>query len=29
VAGTKVGTVTTEGAKSSDYGVLSQPKMRE
>jgi hypothetical protein len=27
--GTKSGTVATEGAKSSDYGVLSQPKVRE
>jgi hypothetical protein len=24
-----IGTVATEGAKSSDYGVLSQRKMRE
>ena len=29
VAGTKGGAVTTDGAKSSDYGVLSQPKIRE
>jgi hypothetical protein len=29
VAGTKPGTVTTESTKSSDYGVLSGPKMRE
>ena len=29
VAGAKRGRVTTEAAKSSDYGVLSQPKMRE
>jgi hypothetical protein len=29
VAGTKVGTGPTEGAKSSDYGVLSRPKMSE
>ena len=29
LAGTRGGSVTTEGAKSSDYGVLSQPKMRE
>jgi hypothetical protein len=27
--GTQSGTVATEGAKSSDYGVLSQRKMRE
>jgi hypothetical protein len=29
LAGTRGGTVTTDGAKSSDYGVLSQPKIRE
>jgi hypothetical protein len=29
LAGTRGGSVTTGGAKSSDYGVLSQPKMRE
>jgi hypothetical protein len=29
LAGTRGGNVTSEGAKSSDYGVLSQPKMRE
>ena len=28
-AGTAIGTVATDGAKSSDYGVLSQRKMRE
>jgi hypothetical protein len=27
--GAKSGTVATEGGRSSDYGVLSQPKMRE
>ena len=29
VAGTPAGSVATEGAKSSDYGVLSQRKIRE
>jgi hypothetical protein len=29
MAGTGGGAVTTEGAKSSDYGVLSQRKIRE
>jgi hypothetical protein len=29
LAGAKGGSVTAEGAKSSDYGVLNQPKMRE
>jgi len=29
VAGTRAGSVSTEGAKSSDYGVLSQRKIRE
>ena len=29
LAGTRGGTVTTDGSKSSDYGVLSQPKIRE
>jgi hypothetical protein len=29
VAGTAAGSVIAEGAKSSDYGVLSQRKMRE
>jgi hypothetical protein len=28
-AGAVIGTVATEGAKSSDYGVLSQRKTRE
>jgi hypothetical protein len=28
-AGAEIGTVPTEGAKSSDYGVLSQRKLRE
>jgi hypothetical protein len=28
-AGPAIGTFATEGAKSSDYGVLSQRKMRE
>ena len=29
VAGTRTGSIAGEGAKSSDYGVLSQRKMRE
>jgi hypothetical protein len=29
VVGTVIGTVATEGARSSDYGVLSQRKIRE
>jgi hypothetical protein len=28
-AGAEIGTVATQGVKSSDYGVLSQRKMRE
>lgn len=28
-AGATIGSIATDGAKSSDYGVLSQPKMRE
>jgi hypothetical protein len=29
VAGARTGSIASEGAKSSDYGVLSQRKMRE